>query len=82
MGAKKRIHVVPVVVPEEDVQRLVYARVHDTVTRMLGPGGSFAITVRSDQSDSVFTEMVAEALAWEVAADIELSQRPSARLTA
>lgn len=82
MATKKRIHVVPVVVAEEDIQRVVYGLVHQTVMRMLGPGGTFAVAVRTDESDALFAEMVAETLAWEVAADIESAELPSARLSA
>ncbi len=62
------------------MQRVVYARVREEVMRLLGPDGPFAVTVRVDRSDGIFSDQVAETLAWEVAATIESSERPSARL--
>jgi hypothetical protein len=52
---------------DADLQQLVYDLVLARATAMFGPGSSFAVTIRSDdESDRMFSETIAETLAWDV----------------
>ena len=50
-----------------DLQQLVYDLVLARTTAMFGPGSSFEVTIRTgDDSDRMFSETIAETLAWDV----------------
>lgn len=67
---------------EDDLQQVVYDLVRARIMRMVGPGGSFAITIRSDNDDAMFSETIAEAIAWDVSIRVETPSLTSAQLTA
>ncbi len=55
-----------------DLQQLVYDLVLERANAMFGPGSSFTVTLRrGDEADAVFTETVAETLAWDVSLGLE-----------
>ena len=61
----------PVTPPsEEELQRLVYNLVHDRLLSTLGPGGSFAVTIRHTDDDTFFAQTFAESIAREVASTL------------
>jgi len=61
----------PVTPPsEEELQRLVYNLVHDRLLSTLGPGGSFAVTIRHTDDDIFFAQTFAESIAREVASTL------------
>ena len=61
----------PVTPPsEEELQRLVYNLVHDRLLSTLGPGGSFAVTIRHTDDDAFFAQTFAESIAREVASTL------------
>jgi hypothetical protein len=73
----------PVAPPsDEELQRLVFDLVHDRLLRTLGPGGSFAVTMRRDDDDAFFAETFAETIAWEVASTLRSPVIQPARLIA
>jgi hypothetical protein len=60
------------VVPEVDIQKLVYDLVLERATAMFGPGSSFAVTLRrTGDAEDIFTETVVETLAWDVSLHAE-----------
>ena len=61
----------PVTPPsEEELQRLVYNLVHDRLLSTLGPGGTFAVTIRHTDDDAFFAQTFAESIAREVASTL------------
>ena len=61
----------PVTPPsEEELQRLVYNLVHDRLLSTLGPGGTFAVTIRHTDDDTFFAQTFAESIAREVASTL------------
>jgi hypothetical protein len=76
--------VTPVAQPsEEDIQRMVYDLVRDRVLRTLGPDGSFAVTMRhAGDVDGLFSETLAESIAWDVALRVQSPAVTAARLAA
>ena len=61
----------PVTPPsEEELQRLVYSLVHDRLLSTLGPGGTFAVTMRHTDDDAFFAQTFAESIAREVASNL------------
>jgi hypothetical protein len=66
-----------------DLQQLVYDLVLERAKTMFGPGSSFAVTMRTDDMDSMFSETVAETLAWDCSLAAETKSDVSVtRLTA
>jgi hypothetical protein len=46
---------------------------------MFGPGSSFAVTMRTgDESDRVFSETIAETLAWDVSLSFDTREHRAA----
>lgn len=71
------------VVPDVDLQQIVYDLVQQRANAMFGPGSSFAVTLRTgDELDTFFTETIVETLAWDVSLNLETASKTSARLTA
>ncbi|MDQ1556343.1 MAG: hypothetical protein QOI02_1345 [Actinomycetota bacterium] len=68
-------------IADDDLQQVVYDLVRARILRMVGPGGSFAITLRSNNGDALFSETIAEAIAWDVSIRVETPSLTSARLT-
>jgi hypothetical protein len=62
-----------------DLQKLVYDLVLARTTAMFGPGSSFAVTIRTDgESDRLFSETVAETIAWDVSLAFEAREHRTA----
>jgi hypothetical protein len=56
----------------DDLQQVIYDLVRERAGAMFGPGSSFTVTLRlGDQSDSIFSETVAETLAWDISLGLE-----------
>ncbi len=74
----------PSAVPsDDDVQRMVYELVRERMLRTVGPAGSFAIVMRgAGDDDTLFSETFAEAIAWDVAAQVDPRSTTTARLIA
>ncbi len=54
-----------------EVQSLVFDLVRDRLVEAFGPTGMWTVTMKSsDDLDAVFSETVAESLAWEVAGQL------------
>jgi hypothetical protein len=71
------------VVPDVDMQQIVYDLVRERANALFGPGSSFAVTLRTgDELDGIFTETVVETLAWDVSLNLETASKTSARLSA
>jgi hypothetical protein len=63
---------VPPAPSDVDLQQAVYDLVLERASAMFGPGASFAVTLRTgDESDTMFSETVAETLAWDVSLGLE-----------
>jgi hypothetical protein len=68
---------------EVDLQQMVYDLVLERAKAMFGPGSSFAVTIRTgDEMDSMFSETVAETLAWDCSLGLETKSVVSQRLSA
>lgn len=68
---------------EVDLQQVVYDLVLERAKSMFGPNSSFAVTIRrGNEGDGMFSETVAETLAWDISLALESKTTASARLTA
>jgi hypothetical protein len=61
----------------------VYDLVLERAKTMFGPGSSFAVTVRTgNEMDGMFSETVAETLAWDCSLGLETKTAAAPRLSA
>jgi hypothetical protein len=68
---------------EVDLQKLVYDLVLERTKAMFGPDSSFAVVIRrGDENDSMFSETVAETLAWDCSLGADTKSAVAQRLSA
>ncbi len=66
----------------DEVQKLVFDLVRERLVEAFGPNGMWTVGMKGDgENQGVFSETVAESLAWDVAAQLHSSSEAPAAVT-